>query len=394
MIEQLRDRTKSPGSLGPGSVKLRFDLFCLCVWRILDPELPDVAGEFCLGPLPPHFGQDDMARRRGFTLIELLVAIAIIAILIALLLPAVQQAREAARRASCRNNFKQIGLALHNYVSSNRSLPPSFVTTPEKNAAGIGASWSIHGRLLPFLDQAGAVSKVNLDVDWHLQVASGITSFRVPGYLCPSEPNDYIRIRGGAPYVAPTTYGFNMGSWLVYDPVSGQRGNGSFTVNGGVRPASFVDGMSNTLAAAEVRAYQSYIRNSPDPGSAIPVSPLFFASVTGERKLGKTANLNTGHTVYPDGRVHHTGFTTVFTPNTKVPYILDGATYDIDFTSRQEGKSDTQITYAAVTSRSYHTGSVNVLLADGSTRTISENIDGKTWRALGTRNGEERMGAF
>jgi prepilin-type N-terminal cleavage/methylation domain-containing protein/prepilin-type processing-associated H-X9-DG protein len=330
-----------------------------------------------------------MTTRRGFTLIELLVVIAIMAILIALLLPAVQQAREAARRASCRNNLKQLGLALHNYVATNRFLPPSFVTTPEENVAGIGASWSIHGRLMPFLEQANAAARIDLDVDWHSQVATGITSFRVPGYTCPSEPNDFVRYRAGVPYVAPTNYGFNMGSWLIYNPVNGQTGNGAFTVNGSVNPAAFVDGMSNTLAAAEVMTYQSYIRNTPDPGSAIPSGPSVFAAVTGQKKLGATIDRNTGHTVYSDGRAHHTGFTTVFPPNTRVPHVLDGKTYDIDFTSQQEGKSDTQITYAAITSRSHHTGSVNVLLADGSTRTIGENIDGGVWRALGTRNGNE-----
>src|SRR5665213_2211007 len=88
-------------------------------------------------------------RRGGFTLIELLVVIAIIAILIALLLPAVQQAREAARRTQCKNNLKQIGLALHNYLSTNTVFPPGFCI-----GASSGGAWSAHARILPFLDQA------------------------------------------------------------------------------------------------------------------------------------------------------------------------------------------------------------------------------------------------
>lgn len=335
-----------------------------------------------------------MAKRRGFTLIEVLVVIAIIGILVSLLLPAVQQAREAARRSSCRNNFKQIGIALHSYIDSNRFLPPSFVTTPARNAAGTGASWSVHARLMPHLEQASAFGRIDLAVDWHAQVSTGITSFRVPGYHCPSDPNDSIRTLNGAPYVAPTTCAFNMGSWMVYDPRTGQTNDGAFTVNGSVRPAGFTDGMSNTLAAAEVKAYQAYVRNTADPGSAIPSGTTRFSAVSGQRKLGMDVKQNTGHSVYPDGRVHHTGFTTVFTPNTFVPYAFNGDTYDIDFNSQQEGRSATRRTYAAVTSRSYHTGGVNVLLADGSTRTISDNISLSIWRSLGTRGGGEILGEF
>ena len=88
-------------------------------------------------------------RRLAFTLIELLVVIAIIAILIALLLPAVQQAREAARRTQCRNNLKQLSLALHNYLDSYSKFPPTFCV-----GTGDGGEWSFPARILPFLDGA------------------------------------------------------------------------------------------------------------------------------------------------------------------------------------------------------------------------------------------------
>ena len=94
-------------------------------------------------------------RTRGFTLIELLVVIAIIAILIALLLPAVQQAREAARRTQCKNNLKQIGLALHNYHDTSNSLPSGSIVL--LNAAGTtyyGHGWTWHASILPYMDQA------------------------------------------------------------------------------------------------------------------------------------------------------------------------------------------------------------------------------------------------
>ena len=119
-------------------------------------------------------------------------------------------------------------------------------------------------------------------------------------------------------------------------------------------------------------------------------SPAEIAAWAGgaQFKLGPSKNDNTGHTEWCDGRVHHSGFTTVFAPNTFVSYLhSDGITYDIDYNSRQEGKSATQPTYAAVTARSHHPGSINILLMDGSVHGINENIDRALWRALGTRDG-------
>src|SRR5215216_1827716 len=105
--------------------------------------------------------------RRGFTLIELLVVIAIIGVLIALLLPAVQAAREAARRSQCVNNLKQIGLAVHNYLSTNQdTMPPVFVDfaqdiNPVKHVA---QTHSIHARLLPYMEQVQTYNSLNFDV--------------------------------------------------------------------------------------------------------------------------------------------------------------------------------------------------------------------------------------
>lgn len=330
--------------------------------------------------------------RKAFTLVELLVVIAIIGILIGMLLPAVQSVREASRRTYCKNNLRQIGLSVHNYESALQKLPPSFEIEHGTILEGNNGSWSIHGRLLPFVEQANARNLVDLNVAWDAQSDTGVPTTRMAIYICPSEINDTVRIDldTGEPKVYPQNYGFNFGSWRVYDPVNAEPGDGPFYVNSNLRMAAITDGTSQTMCATEVKAFTSYIRNTSDPGATPPTSPDAFLGYTGQLKLGTSLHQNTGHTEWCDGRVHHSGMTTVFTPNSVVNYEHEGRLYDIDFNSVQEGKRDDQVTYAAITARSYHSGGlVNTVFLDGSTTSIAETIDRELWQALGTIAGGE-----
>lgn len=329
----------------------------------------------------------------GFTLVELLVVIAIIGILIALLLPAVQSARESARQMQCRNQLKQIALAVHNYQTAMGSYPPSFCVNPQ-NSTDTGGMWSAQARLLPYLEQNAVFAQIDFATDYESAVSAGqpVKTIRPQPYLCPDEINDVLRVdAAGNPSHYPLSYAFNLGVWFVFDPSRGDNLQGAIYPNSKTRPTDFRDGLSNTLMASEVKAYTPYIRNSALATSTIPATPadLIPLASGGQAKLGPELQQNTGHTEWVDGRAHQGGFTATFAPNTKVLYETGGQTYDIDFNNQQEGKSPTVRTFAAVTSRSHHPGVVNSALMDGSVRSYHESIELAVWRALATRAGGE-----
>ena len=324
--------------------------------------------------------------RKGITLVELLVVIAIIGVLIALLLPAVQKVREAARRTQCANNLHQIGLALHNYESTCRAFPPAARYAPTQTFD----SWSAHALILPYLEQENLQNLINFYESPDLQPNVG--KVRVAIFMCPSDIKDELVVNDDGEHW-PLSYALNQGTWFIYDPANLKGGDGAFAVNTPFRISSFRDGLSNTLGLAEVKASTAFLReggNPNVPSAPVPTSPAQVIT------YGGWLDPDGGHTQWIDGNVAQTGFTTVFTPNTAVPFTdVDGTSYEsINFITVTENSMPNTLTYAAVTSRSYHPGVVNVSFMDGSVRTVGNDIALDVWRALGTRSGGEIVGDF
>ena len=217
-----------------------------------------------------------------------------------------------------------------------------------------------------------------------------IDQLKIPSYSCPSDAKgDEVRDPGaGRPKLYPTSYGFNFGRWFVYSPSTRQGGDGMFYPNSFIKFGGCTDGTSHTLLASEVKAWTPYQRNGGPASTTLPAS-----QAEAELTVASGAEFkNTGHTEWTDGRVHHTGFTVVMPPNSNVHFTKDGVLYpQTDFNSWQEGKNGSagSPSFAIVTARSFHTGIVNAALVDGSVQTVSESIDLRVWRALGTRAGGE-----
>lgn len=280
--------------------------------------------------------------RGGFTLIELLVVIAIIAILIALLLPAVQQAREAARRTQCKNNLKQIGLALHNYHDSHNQFPPGhirgYVPAPVDREYGNAFSWG--AMLLPYMDQSALYNQLNPSIGIaegnNLTVVTSVNG--IPGVLCPSDAERPKKRNANTQTNSPaTSYFGTIGAFNTWgDSTNSRLSGGFFTFDPGPRStiATFSDGLSNTIAVGE-QTYRVW---------------------TGGLWLG----------------VQHSTFTTSAPGNDTAccqDWILHWGLYPITNTFTV-GMQNPQLRFG-----SDHSGGAQFLMGDGSVRFVSENIE-------------------
>jgi prepilin-type N-terminal cleavage/methylation domain-containing protein/prepilin-type processing-associated H-X9-DG protein len=313
--------------------------------------------------------------RRGFTLIELLVVIAIIAILIALLLPAVQQAREAARRSSCKNNLKQLGLALQNYHDTHNVFPPGGVIGPcagnpptiltgaqecgNFNGQSMGGNWLVY--ILPQMEQSALWEKSApvLNAGDPLDYMNNIFGHFAPAaYRCPSHPWDRrsnVAFRS-LEHMSRGNYAANYGSGNLTASYANSTA-GVFTMNSSTNIRDILDGTSNTLLVSELN---------------------YLNDVTSDTR-GAWVYSGMGGSAFSAGR----------NPNTRTSDIVTKcvSTTEMPCTEANDG---TQI----ATARSLHTGGVQVCFADGSGRFISENISQTIWAALGTRANREVIDNF
>ena len=328
--------------------------------------------------------------RGGFTLIELLVVIGIIGILVGMLLPAAQLVRGAARRIACGNHLRQMAIGTLNFESTYQRLPSSWKLAGEPTSGNV-AGWSAQAQILPFLEQGNLFEKIDFEKSYNDQPLftlenedQRIQTARIPIFLCPSEIRDEARLKNGVREHYPLNYGGNAGTWFVFDPATKRVGDGVILTGRHLPISGIADGSSNTLLFAEVKAFTPYFRNA---GIAGAVSMPPGASMVSE--LGGQFKSSSGHTEWVDGRVHQTGFTATFPPNTVVPFKAGNSQYDVDWTNQQEGKSGVIGTFAAVTSRSYHQNGVNTARSDGSVQFVSDAIQSDIWKALATRDGGE-----
>lgn len=338
-----------------------------------------------------------MTSRKGFTLIELLVVIAIIAVLIALLLPAVQQAREAARRVQCKNNLKQIGLALHNYHDAHGMFPP--------NGATSQYSYSPQAQLLPFIEQANLQRLI--DFNQPLIIGSGgpgsilnpaiaaAARTVVPVFLCPSDGGEVLYVDtakspnetfAGGNYMGNAGSGTGWNCYLSRPPSqpSWNGNDGLFWNGSSVRIRHITDGTTNTIAFGEAlfglkngsTPLVDHRRQTAGGGGGAPGSKdaETLDAAGAAHPPGANHGSSRGES-WIRGTAQNVMFNGYFPPNAKRP--------DVSFHGQ-----------GLLSARSMHAGGVNVALCDGSVRFAADSIDVGIWRALFTRARGEVISDF
>lgn len=300
---------------------------------------------------------------RGFTLIELLVVIAIIAILVALLLPAVQQAREAARRSTCKNNLKQLGLALHNYHDTHRAFPPGHILDP----SNLGDRMTFIGFIWPYIEQSALYNQIPApkNPDWGgcgNSTQSKLLGTIVPVLQCPSDSRGEF----GHTCRSRNSYVTNAGLGLLKKELPAKHTTGLFYQNSRVRMSDIMDGTSTTMG----------------------VSETILVAGTGRGRYR-------GAWSYPEGSHYQHDRT----PNSPIPDEIRNSMCDSN--DPEDPMAPCIGTYSAhnnrainMAARSRHVGGVHGVLMDGAVRLVSSNIDLSIWQALGTPYGREVIGEF